>query len=119
MEIGRAEERAEEEKGEKVKRGFSARVYWVVRQIPKGKVVTYGKIAAKLGKPKAARAVGNALHVNPYKSVPCHRVVNREGRLAPNYGFKGWQEQRRRLKAEGAEFKDGMHVDLRKHQWNF
>lgn len=119
---------------------FSSGVYRLVKQIPLGKVATYSQIAAKLGKPKAARAVGNALHVNPYKFVPCHRVVNREGRVATNFGgggwgvksakrttplarespkatFTGWKEQRRKLKAEGVEFKDGAHVDLKKHLW--
>lgn len=107
-----------EEKKEEMKKGFSERAYRIVKQIPKGKVVTYGQIAAKLGKPKAARAVGNALHVNPYKSVPCHRVVNREGRVAPNFGNRGWREQRRKLRLEGVIFKDGMYVDLKSQKWN-
>ena len=97
---------------------FSKDVYQLVRQIPKGKVVTYSQIAAKLGKPKAARAVGNALHVNPYKSVPCHRVVNREGRVAPNFGNVGWREHKRKLRLEGVIFKDKMHVDLKSRKWN-
>ncbi len=79
--------------------------------------MTYGQIAAKLGKPKAARAVGNALHNNPDpKTIPCHRVVNREGRLAPNFAGKGWQEHKRRLLKEGVKFKEGNHVDLEKCQ---
>lgn len=92
---------------------FSNGVHQVVRQIPKGKVITYGQIAAKLGMPKAARAVGNALHNNPDpKTIPCYRVVNREGRLAP-----GFKEQKGKLLKEGIEFKDKKHVDLKKHLW--
>jgi len=96
---------------------FSERVYQFVKQIPRGKVITYGQIAARLGKPKATRAVGNALHVNPYKSVPCHRVVNRKGRVAMNFGNGGWKEHKRKLKAEGVKFKDKIHVDLKKHKF--
>jgi len=97
---------------------FSRGVYQIVRRIPKGKVTTYGQIAAKLRKPKTARAVGNALHVNPYKDVPCHRVVNREGRVAPNFGNRGWREHKRKLRLEGVRFKDKMHVDLKSQKWN-
>lgn len=96
---------------------FFERVYQLVKQIPFGKVVTYGQIAAKLGNSKAARAVGNALHVNPYKNVPCHRVVNREGKLASGYAFGGSREQKRKLMAEGVKFKDERHVNLGKCLW--
>ena len=55
-------------------------VYTVVKNIPCGKVATYGQIAALIGRPRAARQVGRALHVNPEPYViPCHRVVNRLG----------------------------------------
>lgn len=99
----------------KMKKKFSEKVYQIVKQIPKGKVATYGQIAAKLGNPRAARAVGNALHKNPDPgSIPCHRVVNREGRLATNFGGGGAKEQRRRLKKERVKFKNKMKVDLSK-----
>lgn len=91
--------------------GFSEKVYPVVRKIPPGRVMTYGQIAARLGKPKAARAVGNALHHNPDpKNIPCHRVVNREGRLAP-----GFKEQKEKLLKEEVKFKDERHIELNKH----
>lgn len=96
-----------------MKQTFSQKVYQFTRQIPVGKVMVYGQIAAKLGKPKAARAVGNALHRNPDpKTIPCYRVVNREGRLAP-----GFKEQRKKLLKDGVKFKDKKHVDLKKHLW--
>ena len=96
---------------------FSEKVYWATKQIPLGHVATYGQIAKIISQPKAARAVGNALHHNPDpKTIPCHRVVNQEGRLAPNFGGKGWQEQKKRLLKEGVEFKERKQVDLKKCQ---
>lgn len=97
---------------------FKEEVYKLVKKIPEGKVMTYGQIAENLGKPRNARQVGWALHQNTEGSgVPCHRVVNREGRLAPNFAFDGWEEQYRRLKVEGVNFNDKMHVDLRQSLW--
>lgn len=90
---------------------FFTRVYQLVRTIPPGKVSTYGDIAQALGT-KDARKIGWALHANPDQKTPCHRVVNKEGRLAPNFAFNGPEEQRRRLQAEGVVFKDQDHVDL-------
>lgn len=67
------------------KRLFSRRVYEVVRRIPKGKVATYGQVAALAGAPRNARFVGYALHSNPEPGViPCHRVVFRDGSLRPD-----------------------------------
>jgi len=95
---------------------FNHKVYQQVKKIPLGKVVTYGQVAAMIGHPGAARAVGNALHYNPFTDVPCHRVVNFQGRLAYNFGKGGPKEQRERLLAEGVEFVGRNRVDLRKHQ---
>lgn len=91
---------------------FNQRVYEIVKKVPKGKVTTYGDIAMALGNPRLARQVGWALHANNSADIPCHRVVNKEGRLAPNFAFDGWQEQKKRLMAEGVTFKDETHVDL-------
>ena len=92
------------------------RIYDAVMTIPKGKVATYGQIAALAGNGGAARVVGNALHVNPAPGViPCHRVVNAQGRLAPNFAFGGDGEQQRLLEAEGVEVNDH-RVDLKKNQ---
>lgn len=99
--------------------GFFEQVYQVVKQIPKGKVVTYGQIARQLGT-RDARRVGWALHSNKSGSgVPCHRVVNQEGRLAPNFAFSGEEEQRRRLEAEGVKFLENGKVEMKKYQYNF
>lgn len=94
------------------KQNFNQKVYKIVQKIPKGKVATYGQIAEKLGQRRWSRQVGWALHANRSSSVPCHRVVDRNGRLAPNFAFDGAVEQHRRLEVEGVEFIDEMHVDL-------
>lgn len=95
---------------------FYSRVYEAVRLIPCGKVATYGQIAVIAGNGRAARAVGNALHVNPAPGIiPCHRVVNSKGRLCPNFAFGGYDVQRRLLEAEGVEVVDN-YVDLEKYQ---
>lgn len=96
---------------------FYESVYEYLKTIPKGKVVTYGMIAAAIGRPRASRQVGNALHRNPQPVViPCHRVVNREGRLAPAFAFGGEQVQAELLRGEGVEVINGC-VDLLKYIW--
>lgn len=98
--------------------GFFAKVYEAVKRIPCGKVATYGQIAALIGYPRAARQVGWALHVNPEPYVtPCHRVVNREGRLSGAFAFGGLDAQRYLLMNEGVNFIDEETVDLTKHLW--
>ena len=76
---------------------FYTDVYEVVKKIPEGKVATYGQIALILEKPRASRVVGNALHANPNPGAvtPCHRVVNKLGRLAPGFAFGGPENQKR------------------------
>ncbi len=96
---------------------FREKVFRQVKKIPKGKVSTYGQVALLLGKPRGAREVGWMLHSNDRVDVPCHRVVDRTGRLAPNFAFDGMAEQRRRLVNEGVKFIDKIHVDLEKHLW--
>lgn len=92
------------------------RIYDAVLQIPKGKVATYGQIAVMAGNRGYARIVGNALHRNPAPGIiPCHRVVNAKGRLAPEFAFGGAGEQQRLLEAESVEVFDGF-VDLKKYQ---
>ena len=96
---------------------FAADVYRAVCEVPSGKVATYAQIALMSGHRGAARAVGNALHVNPYfGSVPCHRVVNAQGYLAPDFAFGGVDAQKRMLQAEGVTVADG-RVDLAVYQY--
>jgi len=98
---------------------FFQQVYRLVKQVPRGKVVTYGQIAKALGS-RDARKVGWALHANKEENqVPCHRVVNRNGRLAPNFAFDGPEEQRRRLLTEGVGFLPNGQVYLKLCQYQF
>ncbi|OGM10662.1 hypothetical protein A2159_01035 [Candidatus Woesebacteria bacterium RBG_13_34_9] len=100
-------------------------VYKIVEKIPRGRVTTYGAISKiatekfknkKIKKLITPRMVGRALHINPDpKNIPCHRVVDRNGRLAYNFAFGGWREQKMKLLAEGIKFKKEMQVDLKKY----
>ena len=97
---------------------FYQEIYELVRQIPKGKVTTYGNIAKMLGRPRSSRVVGYALHVNPEpQTIPCHRVVNREGRLAPGFAFGGPDVQKQLLENEGVFVNSDNCVDLEKYLW--
>lgn len=79
---------------------FQRLVYRVVARIPKGSTLTYAQVAQAIGRPKAVRAVGNALNKNPFApQVPCHRVIRSDGTLG---GFAhGPAAKRRLLKREG------------------
>ena len=92
---------------------MSDKVYEFVKSIPPGKVATYGQIALYLGNRNFARAVGAILHNNPDpEHIPCHRVVNAQGRLSRSYAFGGIEAQRRLLESEGVVFKNDLVVDL-------
>ncbi len=94
------------------------RIYQVVKQIPKGKVTTYGYVALKAGNPRWARVVGYALHNNPAPGViPCHRVVNREGKVADALAVGGGVTQRTLLEEEVIVFESDGTVDLKKYGW--
>lgn len=94
-------------------------VYEAVKLIPCGKVATYGQIAALSGHPRAARQVGWALHVNPEPGViPCHRVVNKTGRLAPAFAFGGQDVQKALLESEGVKVFDDYTIDIEKYLWH-
>ena len=89
------------------------KVYEFVKNIPQGKVATYGQIALRLGNRNFARVVGNILHGNPDpEHIPCHRVVNAQGRLSRSYAFGGIEAQRCLLESEGVVFKNDLVVDL-------
>ena len=94
-------------------REFFNEVYEITRQIPLGKVLTYGKIAILAGRPQHARWVGRAMALAPPDGMlPCHRVVNSIGQTAP-----GWTEQRTLLEREGVTFLANGRVDMKKHLW--
>lgn len=94
------------------------KIYEVVKRIPEGKVATYGYVALLAGNPRWARVVGYALHNNPAPMViPCHRVVNREGKVADAFVFGGGNAQRDLLEKEGIVFEKDGTVDLKKYGW--
>lgn len=97
---------------------FNERVYELVRQIPPGRVATYGAIALLCGNPRAGRAVGWAMRQSRAPDVPCHRVINRLGQMAPDGVFGGQDRQRAMLAAEGVAFRPDGTVDLSISGWH-
>lgn len=102
---------------------FSDKVYAVVKQIPRGKVATYGQIARLIGMPRSARYVGYALRANPepgadVDAIPCHRVVFKDGRMASGFAFGGEEVQRSMLRDEGVLFDAEGNADMTACQWN-
>lgn len=91
---------------------FSIEVYDIVKEIPEGVVITYGQIARLLKKPQCSRMVGQVLFHAAELNLPCHRVVNSQGRLVP-----GWEKQRELLEQEGVTFKKNGCVNLSLHSW--
>ncbi|MFH1051441.1 MAG: MGMT family protein [bacterium] len=96
---------------------FFEKVFDVVRKIPEGKVTTYGYIAQSLGLKSSARMVGWALNsVAGDMSIPCHRVINRNGELTGKRHFSTPNMMRELLESEDIEFEDD-RVNLKKHLW--
>lgn len=93
---------------------FAQAVYHLTSLIPAGKVATYGQLAQALQQPRSARAVGQALHRNPFApSVPCHRVIQSSGQLG---GFAGGLKKKMALLTqEGVIIRDH-RIDLTKYQ---
>lgn len=97
---------------------FFERVYELVAQIPEGAVTTYGLVAMMAGRPLASRQVGTAMRFAPEeRNLPCHRVVNRSGALAPEHAFGGKMCQRKLLEEEGVTFLADGRIDLARHLW--
>ena len=93
-------------------------IYDVVKQIPKGKVATYGQVASLAGNRRWSRVVGYALHANPDpEHIPRHRVVKRMGEGSKAFVFGGANKQVELLRNEGVEVEDG-RVDLDIYRWN-
>lgn len=95
---------------------FREDVYALVAQIPKGKVMTYGQIAALVGHPRAARQVGQIAHFGP-SGLPWWRVVNKQGGLAGAYTNGGRTEHKRALVADGVVVSDEYKCDVSTLLW--
>jgi len=93
--------------------------YFYIRQIPRGKVATYGQIAALAGMPRSAKVVGYAVSAcTPEDDIPCHRVVDRFGGTKKAFDVHAPGTQRMLLEAEGISFLENSRVDLEKHLWD-
>lgn len=97
---------------------FFERVYEVARQIPYGKVTSYGAIAKALGAARSARMVGWAMNASHnMEDVPAHRVVNRLGLLSGKHHFDGTNLMQQLLESEGVKVVDNQIVDFQKYFW--
>ena len=99
--------------------GFFSQVYGITKQIPFGRVTSYGAIAKYLGTPRSARMVGwalNASHLDD--SIPAHRVVNRKGLLSGKHHFKGSNLMQQLLENENVRVENNMVVNFDKLFWD-
>ncbi len=98
---------------------FFQKVYEVARQIPHGRVTSYGAIAKYLGAARSARMVGWAMNVSEKQGdVPAHRVVNKIGLLTGKHHFEGTNLMQQLLENEGIKVKNHQIVDFEKHFWD-
>ncbi len=105
-------------------KNFYEQVYAVVRQIPQGKVTSYGRISDMLGAPNAARAVGYALRAlkdkkddHGYRDIPWQRVINSKGRISIVNREFGAQMQADLLRKEGVPVSEELRINLDKYLW--
>jgi len=97
---------------------FFERVYEIAKQIPEGKVTSYGAIAKALGAARSARMVGWAMNASHNRlDVPAHRVVNRKGLLTGKHHFEGTNLMQQLLENEGVKIVDNQIIDFEKHFW--
>lgn len=98
---------------------FFQKVYEVAKQIPYGRVTSYGAIAKYLGAARSARMVGWAMNgTGAIHDVPAHRVVNKAGVLTGKHHFDGTNLMQQLLESEGIEVVDNQIVDFKKHFWD-
>lgn len=93
-----------------MKESFKAKVFEVVKRIPKGKVLTYKEVAEKAGKSRAWRVVGNILNKNKNPQIPCHRVIRSDGKIG---GYNSGIKKKKRLLK-----KDGISINNKNLQFN-
>ncbi|MFW9879472.1 MAG: MGMT family protein [Candidatus Thorarchaeota archaeon] len=97
---------------------FTEKVINIIKNIPKGKILTYGFIAKLAGNPRAARQVSWVLHSSSKKyNLPWHRVISSNGKISMT-SIEDKQHQRKLLELEGIEFFDNFKIDLKKYLWD-
>lgn len=97
---------------------FFESVYEVAKQVPYGRVTSYGAIANYLGATRSARMVGYAMNGSVEKDVPAHRVVNRKGLLTGKHHFDGTNLMQQLLESEGIKVKDNQIQNFEKVFWD-
>ncbi len=101
----------------KSKKSFNELALAIVKKIPRGKVLTYGQVAAIAGSPRASRIVGGILfRLGPHSKIPWHRVINRSGGVS-TYRIGFGEKQKGLLMAEGFKFSKSDKIELKKYQW--
>lgn len=98
-------------------KNYREKVYKIVREIPGGKVMTYGQIAAILGEGYTARTVGYVMHAADSENVPWQRVINSQGACSTSKLFLPYNVQQKMLEDEGVEFNEKGRCALKKYQW--
>lgn len=97
---------------------FENRIHEIAKMIPEGKVATYGQLAFMAGNPRGARMAGRAMKNAPEDmDIPCHRVVNAAGELAPDHVFESRRHQRAMLEAEGVIFRPNGKINMKLSKW--
>jgi methylated-DNA-protein-cysteine methyltransferase-like protein len=97
--------------------GYRERVYWLVRRIPKGRVMTYGQVAEVLGEGYTARTVGYVMHGADSESVPWQRVINAQGKCSTGKFTLPVNLQQSILENEGVKFDAKGKCDLKEYLW--
>lgn len=96
---------------------FTERVVYVIRNIPEGRVLSYGRIASVAGNPRGARQVVRILHTQTGKhDLPWHRVINSKGKISLK--GEGYRQQKELLESEGIMLDEDDSIDLKKYLWN-
>lgn len=97
--------------------GLYKQIYNIVKQVPAGFVTTYGDVAAQTGNPRRSRIVGTAMAACNDNTVPCHRVIRKDGSIDGTFGLGGREYKKFLLENENITFLPDGSVDLSKHLW--
>ena len=97
--------------------GLYKQIYSIVKQVPAGFVTTYGDVAAQTGNPRRSRIVGTAMAACNDNTVPCHRVIRKDGSIDGTFGLGGREYKKFLLENENITFLPDGSVDLSKYLW--